>query len=396
MSQTRAVPAILPVQSRPLVLAEAASIPRVLWLTVAGMALTLIGGTWDFAWHMSIGRDTMWVPPHVTVQVGGILIGIAGAYAILATTLAGTPGARDASVDVLGLRGPAGAFIALWGSVAIFASEPFDNWWHSAFGLDVKMINPPHSLLFLGSLAAKIGAMAWIASAISHSTDALRDRLRWLFLFVGALGVTQFAKLIIAATVTSNMHSAACYLAVSFFIPTILVATGWGAAHKWGCTIAAAIYMVFGLAAEWLLPLFSAQPKLGPVYHNVTHLIPMGFPLLLIVPAFVADLLLQKLEQRSFWFKAVCVGPAFLLSFLAVQWPFANFLMSPASRNWVFGTAYFAYADTAGFLYDPYKFDVAEKTTGAFLLTLTIALVVSIVTTRLGLGWGNWMRRVRR
>jgi hypothetical protein len=395
MSQARIVPAVLPAQSRPLVLAEAISIPRALWLMVAGMILALVGGTWDFAWHMSIGRDTMWVPPHVMVQVGGILVGIAAAYVILATTLAGSASARDASVQVLGLRGPGGAFIALWGSIAIFASEPFDNWWHNAYGLDVKMINPPHGLLFLGSLAAKIGAMAWTASAMSHTTDALRDRLRWLFLFVGSLGLIQFAKLIVAATFTENMHTAACYLAVAVFIPSILVATGWAAVHKWGCTIAAAIYTAIGLGSEWLLPLFPAQPKLGPVYHNVTHLIPIGFPLLLIVPAFVADVLLQKLEKRSLWFKAICVGPAFLISFLAVQWPFANFLMSPASRNWVFGTAYFAYGDPAGFLYDPYKFAATEKP-AAFLLMMTIAIIVSIVTTRFGLAWGNWMRRVRR
>jgi hypothetical protein len=394
MSQTT-VPAALPVQSRSLVLTESVSIPRVLWLTVTGITLALVGGTWDFAWHMSIGRDTMWVPPHVTVQLGGILIGIAAAYAILATTLFGSTAERDTSIRLLGLYAPAGVFIAFWGSVAMFASEPFDNWWHSAYGLDVKMITPPHGLLFLGSLATKVGAMAWITSAMNHSADLLRNRLRWLFLVVGGLGLAQFAKVIIVATLTENMHTAVCYLAVAVFIPSILLASGWGALHKWGCTILAAIYTAIGLGAEWLLPLFPAQPKLGPVYHNVTHLVPMGFPLLLIVPAFVADLLLQKLEQRSFWFKSICVGPAFLLSFLAVQWPFANFLMSPSARNWVFGTAYFAYGDPAGFLYDPYKFAVAEKT-AAFVVTMTIALAASIVTTRFGLAWGNWMRRIRR
>jgi hypothetical protein len=70
--------------------------------------------------------------------------------------------------------------------------------------------------------------------------------------------------------------------------------------------------------------------------------------------------------------------------------------MSPASRNWFFGTGYFAYADPAGILYDAYKFKIAEKSLEAFMLTMLAALVVSIVTTRLGLGWGNWMRRVRR
>jgi hypothetical protein len=394
MSQTT-VPAALPVQSRSLVLTESVSIPRVLWLTVTGITLALVGGTWDFAWHMSIGRDTMWVPPHVTVQLGGILIGIAAAYAILATTLFGSTAERDTSIRLLGLYAPAGVFIAFWGSVAMFASEPFDNWWHSAYGLDVKMITPPHGLLFLGSLATKVGAMAWIASAINRSTDPLRNRLRWLFLVVGGLGLAQFAKLIIIATLTENMHTAVFYLAVAVFIPSILLASGWGALHKWGCTVLAAVYTAISLGAEWLLPLFPAQPKLGPVYHNVTHLVPMGFPLLLIIPAFVADLLLQKLEQRSFWFKSICVGPAFLLSFLAVQWPFANFLMSPASRNWVFGTAYFAYGDPAGFSYDPYKFAGAEKT-ALFVVVMTIAFVASIVTTRFGLAWGNWMRRIRR
>ena len=398
MSQARTATAVLPAQGRPLVSAsvEAVSIPRTIWLSVAGMTLTLVGGTWDFAWHMSIGRDSMWVPPHILVQVSAVLVGIACVYAILTTTFSGASAARDTSLKILGLHGPAGAFIALWGSVAMFASEPFDNWWHNAFGLDVKMFTPPHSLLFLGSFAVKAGVLAWMARMMNQSRDALRGRLTWLFLYVGALGLTQLSNAIIGPTRVQNMHTAACYLAVALFIPLILVAVRWGTTHKWGCTITAAIYTALGLGAEWLLPLFPAQPKLGPVYHDVTHLIPIRFPLLIIVAALIADLLLQKLERRPSWFKAICTGPAFLLTFLAVQWPFANFLMSPASRNWVFGTAYFAYSDPAGVLYDPYKFQIAEKTLGAFLFTMAIAFVVSIVTTRLGLGWGTWMRRVLR
>jgi hypothetical protein len=149
------------------------------------------------------------------------------------------------------------------------------------------------------------------------------------------------------------------------------------------------------MAAEWLLPLIPAQPKLGPVYHQVTHLVPLSFPLLLIVPAFVSDLLLQRLRQRSL-IKALWVGPAFVLSYLAVQWPFANFLMSPLSRNWIFGTAYFSYKDPAGFLYDPYQFVFAEKSPGAFWLTMAFALVMSVLTCWFGLSWGEGMRRTRR
>src|SRR5260221_12316355 len=127
----------------------------------------------------------------------GILVGIACAYTIQTTPIAGASPARDASVHVVRFRAPGGAFIALWGSVAMFASELFDNWWHNAYGLDVKIITPPHSLLFLGSFAVKIGAMAWIASVMSRSMGALRGRLTWLFLFVGSLGVTQLSIVII-------------------------------------------------------------------------------------------------------------------------------------------------------------------------------------------------------
>jgi hypothetical protein len=278
----------------------------------------------------------------------------------------------------------------------MIASAPFDNWWHNAYGLDLQFITPPHALLSLGYFATKIGTMAWLASIINRSQRVLQERLSSMLLVTGAFCVTLLAASTMPSTLRVNMHTAACYLAVAMLVPCMMIAAGWGSARKWGCTIVAAVYMSVGMIMEWLLPFFSAEPKVGPVYHNVTHLIPLPFPLLLIVPAFVADLLLQKLKQRSSWTKAICVGPAFVLSFFAVQWPFANFLMSPASRNWFFGTGYFAYADPAGILYDAYKFKIAEKSLEAFMLTMLAALVVSIVTTRLGLGWGNWMRRVRR
>jgi hypothetical protein len=363
---------------------------------VAGMFSGLIGGIWDISWHMSVGRDTFWTPAHIAIQLTGVFVGIACAYMILGTSFSSAPAARDSSVRIMGFYGPIGAFIAVWGCVAMLASAPFDNWWHNAYGLDVKIVSPPHILLSLGSFATKVGALVLMAGLMNRSGDALRRKLTWLFLFVGAIGVSQLSVMIVQPTWLANMHTATCYLAVALFIPPVLIGSGWGVMHKWGCTITAAIYTAIGLGAEWLLPLFPAQPKLGPVYQNVTHLIPLRFPLLLIVPAIVADLLLRKLEQRPAWTKAALVGPAFLLTFLAVQWPFANFLISPASRNWVFGTSYFAYFDPAGSLYDPYKFQVAEKTTGIFLLVMVGAIVASIVMTRLGFAWGDWMRRVRR
>lgn len=398
MSQTQTVATALPAQERLLVStsAETASIPWNVWLILGCIGSGIIGGTWDLSWHMSIGRETFWTMPHILIQAGAVVGGFASFSAILRATFSRDLLVRQAAIRVLGFYGPAGAFIAAWGSIAMVASAPFDNWWHNAYGLDSQIGTPPHMLLSLGFFATQIGVMAWMAGIMNRSDKALQHRLAWLLLLVGSASVTLFALLVLELTLKFMMHSAACYLALAIAIPSAMIASGRGSANKWGCTVTAAVYMGIGVAGEWLLPLFPAQPKLGPVYHNVTHLIPMPFPLLLIVPAFVVDLLLQRLEGRSSWAKALCVGPAFVLSFLAVQWPFADFLMSPASRNWVFGTAYFPYFEPAGLLYDPYKFAVVEKTTGAFLLTMAAALFFSILTSRLGLGWGDWMRRARR
>jgi len=392
MSETQTVPAGLQVQERHVI---SVSIPRTIWLTVAGIFITFIGGTWDLAWHYSIGRETFWTPAHILVQAGGILVALACAYTILTTSFGASP-VRAASVRILRLYAPGGVFVALWGSVAMFASAPFDNWWHNAYGLDAKIYTPPHVLLATGYYAAQVGAMVWIASTMNRSRQAPRGWLPWLILFMGGIGVLQLSVFILNPTWFTHMHAAQCYLMVALFIPAALIAAGWASLHKWGCTIVGGIYTGISLGAEWLLPLFPAQPKLGPVYHNVTHLVPLRFPLLLIVGAFVADLLLQRLKHRPSWIKSLLIGPAFLLSYLAVQWPFANFLMSPASRHWIFGSAYFAYADHAGFLYNPYRFIVVEKTPVAFAVTMLVAFLASILTTLLWMCWGEWMLRVRR
>jgi hypothetical protein len=86
---------------------------------------------------------------------------------------------------------------------------------------------------------------------------------------------------------------------------------------------------------------------------------------------------------------AVVGGSTFLLTFIAVQWPFADFLMRPASRNWVFGSHYFSYGDRAGFFYKPNEFAALEKTRAEFWMGIAAAFILAIVTTRIGLAWGN-------
>jgi ABC-type Fe3+-siderophore transport system permease subunit len=150
------------------------------------------------------------------------------------------------------------------------------------------------------------------------------------------------------------------------------------------------------MSLVWILPLFPAEPKLGPVYTQVTHFIPPEFPLLLVIPALAIDLVLWRGRTWSRWVRSMAAGSAFLVIFATVQWPFANFLMSPLARNWFFGTHYFDYNSRPTSAYQQYRFLVVEKTAGQFWAEMAIAVVCAIVMTRLGLAWGEWMRRVRR
>ena len=129
----------------------------------------MIGIHWDISWHRSIGRDTFWTPAHLVIQFCGVLAGISCGYLILSTTFDGRSPLRDSSVRIWGFRGPLGAFIAAWGGIAMLTSAPFDNWWHNAYGLDVKIISPPHMVLAAGILAVHLGALILILGKMNRA-----------------------------------------------------------------------------------------------------------------------------------------------------------------------------------------------------------------------------------
>ncbi|MGA8598234.1 MAG: hypothetical protein WB676_26245, partial [Bryobacteraceae bacterium] len=96
------------------------------------------------------------------------------------------------------------------------------------------------------------------------------------------------------------------------------------------------------------------------------------------------------------WAQASLAGVLFLAVFILVQWPFAEFLLTPMARNWIFGAHYLMYSvhpDSASALH---IFAQLEKTGGAFWSGMAIAVAASILSARVGLLWGDWMSRVKR
>ena len=374
---------------------RAAPLPWYVWCLVAAVTSSMVGVHWDISWHRSIGRDTFWTPAHLAIHLCGVLAGIACAYLILSTTFRAESPLRPYSVRIWGFRGPFGAFIAAWGGIAMITSAPFDNWWHNAYGLDVKILSPPHMVLALGIVGVNVGALILILGCLNRAGEGGRGRLLALFLYVGGLILVNLMIVEMELTSRTAMHSARFYRVVATVAPLVLAVVARAARYRWAATATAGIYMAFVMLIGWILPLFPAEPKLGPVFHTVTQFTPPEFPLLLIVPAFALDLVWQRTGHWGAWKQSLASALAFLAVFAAAQWPFADFLMSPAARNWFFGTQFFGYNTSPNSLYARYLF-APPQSASVFWRETGLAFAISALWIRLGMACGDRMQRIRR
>ena len=331
----------------------------------------------------------------MAIYACGVLAGLSAAYLIFSATFGKRSPLAAVSVNIWGFRGPLGAFICAWGGLAMLVSAPFDDWWHSAYGLDVKIISPPHMVLAAGFFGINFGAIMLMLAFLNRASGPARVPLQRMFLYVGSMAVCESLLLKLEYISRPEMHGSAFYAIVILGTLGIIVALGVASRHRWGCTIVTSIYTLFGVAFLWILPLFPAQPKLGPVYTPVTHFIPWEFPLLVVVPAFVTDLILQRTSHVRPAVRALLTGVAFFATFFLLQWPFANFLMTPGARNWFFGTEYRDYGTPATSLYARFEF-VPPETAGVLIRGLSAAMIISFLMAYVGILAGRAMQRVRR
>jgi len=363
--------------------------------TVVFAALcVMVGVYWDISWHMSIGRDTFWTPAHLLIQAGGLIAGLTSGYVALRTTFGDNPAARDASVNFWGFRAPLGAWVCVWGCIAMVTSAPFDNWWHNAYGLDVRIISPPHTILALGIGAIGVGALlltlAWQNRAGAHQRTAM-----WLFLVAGALLLMDRSIMLTEFSIKNMRHGGQFYRTSMLAYPMAIVMMTRASKLKWAGTITAAIFMVIMLALMWIVPLFPATPKLGPIYQPITHMVAMSFPSLLVVPALGVDLVIQRIRVRPLLL-AVILSVVFLALYVAVEWPFASFLMTSASRNAFFNSDNFVYWMSPSGVVWNHSWVLVAPDEPSFRNQLGVALVLGAISSYVGLWFGTWMTKVRR
>jgi hypothetical protein len=373
-----------------------AALPWYCLVAVFGATCIPIGALWDISWHSTIGRDTFWTPAHITIHIGGVLPGLTAGWLALRATFFGNAEERAAAVRVGRFYAPLGAWVIIWGALAMLFSAPFDDWWHNAYGLDVQILSPPHTVLAAGMYAVAIGSLLLVL-AYQNRTGKRGGAL--LFVYATGVLLVMASIIITEKSYPNQQHGSFFYQVTAAIYPLYLVAAARASKVKWGATGAAAVYMLVIAGMVWVLPLFEAHPKLAPIYNPVDHMVPTNFPLLLVVPAVAIDLLLQRRSraERTFWSDtglSVGVGFAFVGAFLAAQYPFSSFMISPAADNWFFGGnrwwPYFIRLDS---------FRSRFWNPNGDPLTITgvgIAVVLAIVKSRIGLAVGNWMSKVQR
>jgi hypothetical protein len=133
-----------------------------LWLV--GLALKVLGSTWDVSWHFRWLRDDL-APPH--------LLNSAGTALVIALVL--FHGHTGYGVDRTALR-----FLQA-GVVIFLAAVPIDVVNHRLNGLDITAWSPTHALLYLGTAVTLAGVIRgwWLYGSGAERIPVLA--LLWLF-----------------------------------------------------------------------------------------------------------------------------------------------------------------------------------------------------------------------
>lgn len=218
---------------------------------------------------------------------------------------------------------------------------------------------------------------------MNRATGELRVKLNRVFLYAGCMLTI---LLIYEYTDQRLMHSAVFYRVLGLAMPPVLVGIARASGYRWAATKMAAIYFVLWLAALWLVPLVPAQPKLGPVYTSVVADRRGGSSRL---SAGQDGGKKQVAASGDGWCR-LCRGDD--RRRVAYGWLFSFF----GRRQRIFGMTYFAYMMRPSDYHYAHEFAAYEKTHMQFWLGMAYAGLAAVLTTRIGLAWGEWMRQVKR
>lgn len=215
----------------------------VLWGLLVSKVIAGWGVQWDIQWHVLIGRDSFWIPPHVMTYAG-----VSGAVLLSFGMLALETWRGTGTVRVLGLSGSRGFHLAAWGMAVTVLAAPIDDLWHRLFGIDVTLWSPPHLMGILG-----VVINGWACLTIAREVYPAGGWTRFAAMVVTGAGLYGSIHL----TVDPAFRLAYLYGGVRFYsfailgallLPLALVPAARLSENRWAPVVALVIVALVGMA----------------------------------------------------------------------------------------------------------------------------------------------------
>jgi len=374
-----------------------------IWIAVPASLAIVVGIIWDISWHLTIGRDSVFSPPHLAIYGGVLGLGALSA-GLLARSTWLDRNEHDRAVGIAGLRAPTGAWVCLWGVAAVLTAVLLDAWWHRAYGLDVTLVSVPHTILATGFMTLILGALMTVLTMQNRDEAPSRQGLQAaLAILGGCMIVTVTMTTTIYAARPNDMHSPLFHRVSALSFPVVLAMMVRASRARWAASSTAGVYMGIILLASWILQLVPAAPRVGPILNDVSRMVPPGFPLLLVLPALAYDLVhacCDRGRSGREWLLASGMGILFVVVFGAAQWLMAELLMSPAGRNRFFAADRWPYYEP----YGPRRYtwwgttldEIARRNIRGLAFELVVIAGIAAISARMGLWSGAWMARLQR
>jgi hypothetical protein len=219
----------------------------VLWASLVAKLITGWGVQWDIQWHVTIGRDTFWIPPHV-MTYAGVALSVMLSFGLLAWTTFRAPRTLPPDlVSIAGVVGTRGTQIAAWGIALTVLAAPIDDLWHRLFGIDVTLWSPPHLLGILGAAVNTVGCLVMAREAYPAAS-----RARLVALLVGGALLYSGLHFVMQPTFRLaymaggvSFHSYA--ILAPLLLPLALVAASRLSDRRWAPLLVMALVVVTGL-----------------------------------------------------------------------------------------------------------------------------------------------------
>jgi hypothetical protein len=218
-----------------------------LWTLLLSKLIAGWGVQWDIQWHVLIGRDSFWIPPHV-MTYAGVTLAVLVSFGVLAwETFSG--GTRD-GLRILGFRATRGFHLAAWGIALTVLAAPIDDLWHRLFGLDVTLWSPPH---LLGIVGAVINSLACLV--IAREVYPVGSLVRFAaFMVTGAMLYGGLHLTVDPSIRVAYLHGGVLFYTLAILsaliLPLALVTTSRVSGSRWAPVLLLLILIPLGMAGQ--------------------------------------------------------------------------------------------------------------------------------------------------